>query len=388
MIKKLTSFKEAEKKVFSKIDSYVKNKIKIVPLIDAINKVSAEEIIANENLPYFNKAAMDGYAVIAEDTYGASYTNPIILELSNDVEHGKAKKVFTGDPIPDNTNAVIMKEFCREENGLLEIYKTVHPNENVAKIGEDVKKGDVIINKHEKITPYHINLLASLAIKEIAIYDLKFGIIATGDELEDLENANLEKLKRTKKIVNSNSYMLYALIKDLGFDGKIYGIVRDDKDMLKEMIKKALKENDFIITTGGTSVGDRDLTVKAIKELGNIILHGVNIRPGKPFGLGEVNNKLIFLLSGYPVASAVQFELFIYRYFLKRKSVVLPLKRSLASELGRVDFVRVKIDSGVEPIRISGSGVITSLVKCDGYILIPENVEGYEKGEMVEVFIL
>ncbi|AIJ06075.1 molybdenum cofactor synthesis domain protein [Methanocaldococcus bathoardescens] len=395
LIRKLMSLKNAEKIVYEHLYKYLSEnkKIKEINIIEALNKISAEDIKSPIDLPYFNKAAMDGYAVKAEDTFGASETNPIILNLveTDEIFSGEAKKIFTGDELPKNADAVVMKEFCNEVDDFVEIYKGVHPNENVSRIGEDVKKGDVVLKKGDVINPYHLNMLASLGIKKIKVYDLSFGIIPTGDELISLDEINniekdINKLKG--KIINSNSYMLYGLVKNLGFDAKIYDAVEDNKEKLKKAIKTALNENDAVLITGGTSVSERDITIETVKEMGDVIVHGVNIRPGKPFGFGIVDDKLIFMLSGYPVASAVQFELFIQRFFMKRKKIKIPLKRNIASELGRVDFVRVRVDKEVEPIRITGSGVISSLIKSDGYILIPENVEGYEKGELVDVYLL
>jgi molybdopterin molybdotransferase len=395
LIKKLMPLKNAEKIVYEQLSKYLNEneKVREVDIIEALNKISAEDIKAPIDLPYFNKAAMDGYAVIAEDTFGASETNPIILNLVDreEIFPGEAKKIFTGDKLPKNADAVVMKEFCNEFDDFVEIYRGVHPNENVSRIGEDVKKGDVILKRGEIISPYHLNMLASLGIKKIKVYDLSFGIITTGDELVSLDEIrdikeDINKLEG--KIINSNSYMLYGLVRNLGFNAKIYDVVRDDKEKLKEAIETALNENDALLITGGTSVSERDITVETVKEMGDVIVHGVNIRPGKPFGFGIIKDKPVFMLSGYPVASAVQFELFIQRFFIKRKKITLPLKRNIASELGRVDFVRVKVDKEVEPIRITGSGVISSLIKSDGYILIPENVEGYEKGELVDVYLL
>lgn len=395
LIRKLMPLKNAEKIVYMQLSRYLdeNKKVKEAYIIEALNKISAENVKAPIDLPYFNKAAMDGYAVIAEDTFGASETNPIILNLADgdEITYGEAKKIFTGEMLPKNADAVVMKEFCNEVDDFVEIYKGVHPNENVSKIGEDVKKGDIILKKGEVINPYHLNMLASLGIKKIKVYDLSFGIISTGDELISLDDINsieedINKLRG--KIINSNSYMLYGLVKNLGFDAKIYDAVEDNKEKLKKAIKTALNENDILLITGGTSVSERDITIETVREMGDVIVHGVNIRPGKPFGFGIINDKPIFMLSGYPVASAVQFELFIQRFFIERKKITLPLKRNIASELGRVDFVRVKVDREVEPIRITGSGVISSLIKSDGYILIPENVEGYEKGELVDVYLI
>ena len=391
MLKRLISYDKAKEMVFNEWSIFLMDKVKKTPLLEALDKVSYEDVKSPINLPMFDRAAMDGYAVRAEDTFGASTTNPLILNLveGEEIEEDECIKVFTGSKIPKNANAVVMKEYCKEEDGFVEVYKGVHPYENVSRIGEDVKRGDTLLKKGETISPYHIAILSSVGIKEVKIYDINVGIIATGDELVDLEDVDcIEELKNKSKIINSNSLMLCALAKESGLNPKIYGKVEDDKDKIKSVVKKAITENDVVITTGGTSVGDRDYIIEVINELGSIIIHGVQTRPGKPFGFGKINNKLIFTLSGYPVASAVQFELFIRSYFKKRKKIKLPLKRNIASELGRTDIVRVRIkDFEVEPLRITGSGVISSLTKADGYVIIPENVEGYEKGDYVEVYM-
>ncbi|MEO2117766.1 MAG: molybdopterin molybdotransferase MoeA, partial [Methanocaldococcus sp.] len=184
LIKKLMPLKNAEKIVYRQLSKYLdeNKKVKEVGIIDALNRISAEDIKAPIDLPYFNKAAMDGYAVIAEDTFGASETNPIILNLvdEDEITYGEAKKIFTGEKLPKNASAVVMKEFCSEVDDFVEIYRGVHPNENVSRIGEDVKKGDIVLKKGEVVNPYHLNMLASLGIKKINVYDLSFGIISTG----------------------------------------------------------------------------------------------------------------------------------------------------------------------------------------------------------------
>ncbi|WP_456418828.1 molybdopterin molybdotransferase MoeA [Methanocaldococcus infernus] len=383
LIKSVISYKEA----LEIVKKHFKPNISEVSLINSLNKICGEDIKALISLPYFKSSAMDGYAVRAEDVRGASETNPIILRLvdKEEIDEGEAKKVFTGSPLPENADSVVMKEFCREDNELVEVYKTVFKGENVREIGEDVKKGELILKKGDKIRGFHLALLSSLGVRKVKVYDLTFGIINTGDELIELEEFNINKLNH--KIVNSNLFLLSGLINELGFNYKYYGIVKDDPEKLKDVIKKAIDEVDSLIITGGTSVGERDYSVKVAKELGTLLIHGVNIRPGKPFAFSLIKNKPVFLLSGYPVALLTQFELFIYRLITKRKKVKLPLSRGVASELGRLDLLRVKVYDKVEPLRIGGSGIISSLIKSDGYLLIPENVEGYEKEEEVEVYL-
>jgi len=402
-LKNLLKYNDAKSIVFKKLDELMHSNYESINIIDSWNKISFEDVAAPENLPMFDKSAMDGYALIAQDTFGASENNPIILNLveeGNLIKSNECMKVSTGMAIPNGANSVVMKEYCIEGDNFVEVRKGVYPYENVSKMGEDVNKGDIIIKKGEIITPYHIALLSSLGIKNIKVYDINVGLISTGDELVDLNNIkdtkDIEKLKKRGNIINSNTPMLYALIKEMGFTPKVYGPVVDNKEKIKNTLLKAIMENDVVITTGGTSVGDRDYTIETIKEIGQLLLHGVQIRPGKPFGFGVFNLKdreiPIYILSGYPVALAVQFELFFRSYFRSRKTLYLPLNRNIPSTLGRVDMARVIIinknnKAYVEPLRISGSGVISSIKRADGYIIIDENIEGHEKGDYVKVYL-
>ncbi|HIQ32601.1 MAG TPA: molybdopterin molybdenumtransferase MoeA [Methanothermococcus okinawensis] len=400
-LKNLMPYRRARDIVFNTLEKVIERGIETVPVYEAWNRICAEDILSPEDLPMFNRAAMDGYGVIAEDTFGASETNPVILDLLEDpdkpVEKGQCVKLSTGMPIPQGVDAVVMKEYCIEGEGFVEVRRGVHPYENVSRRGEDIKRGEVIVKRGEVITPYHIGMLSSLGIKRVKIYHLSVGIISIGDELIDLEDfTNIEELKSKRYIVNSNTPMFYALIGELGFTPKMYRSVRDEKGEIEEVLLRAVKENDVVITTGGTSVGERDYTVEVVRDIGKLIFHGVQIRPGKPFGFGVCSlgdrEVPLYILSGYPVAAVVQFELFFRSYFKRRRSVYLPLRRGIPSTVGRTDVVRVKLVSEnrktyVEPLRIRGSGVLSSLRDGEGYILVDENIEGYEKGDYVKVYL-
>ncbi|HIP17515.1 MAG TPA: molybdopterin molybdenumtransferase MoeA, partial [Methanothermococcus okinawensis] len=222
-LKNLLKYNDAKSIVFKKLDELMHSNYKSINIIDSWNKISFEDVAAPENLPMFDKSAMDGYALIAQDTFGASENNPIILNLveeGNLIKSNECMKVSTGMAIPNGANSVVMKEYCIEGDNFVEVRKGVYPYENVSKMGEDVNKGDIIIKKGEIITPYHIALLSSLGIKNIKVYDINVGLISTGDELVDLNNIkdtkDIEKLKKRGNIINSNTPMLYALIKEMG----------------------------------------------------------------------------------------------------------------------------------------------------------------------------
>ncbi|HID47406.1 MAG TPA: molybdopterin molybdenumtransferase MoeA [Methanothermococcus okinawensis] len=401
LLKNLTPYRTARDIVFKELDKLVEDKIELTPIYEASNRIAAEDIFSPEDLPMFNRSAMDGYGVIAEDTFGASETNPVILDLLEDpntaVRRGQCVKLSTGMAIPKGVDGVVMKEYCIEGEGFVEVRRGIRPYENISKIGEDIKRGDLVLKRGEVITPYHIGILSSLGIKYVKTYNLSVGIVATGDELVDLEDvSSIEELKKKRYIVNSNTPMFYALTGELGFTPKMYKSVRDNREEIEEVLLKAIEENDVVVTTGGTSVGDRDYTLEVVKDIGEVIIHGVKIRPGKPFGFGRCSlgekETLLYMLSGYPVAAVVQWELFFRGYFRSRRSIYLPLKRGVPSTAGRTDVVRVKLVSEnrrtyVEPLRIRGSGVLSSLKDGDGYILVEEDIEGYEKGDYVKVYL-
>ncbi|ABR54832.1 molybdenum cofactor synthesis domain [Methanococcus vannielii SB] len=399
-VKELISYNNAKKIVFNKLEEFLSDKFLEVDIFKALGKICFEDIYSPCNLPMFNKSAMDGYAVIAEDTFGASETNPIILNLVKEghLNEEEAFRLSTGMKLPKNSNAVVMKEYTKDHETFVEVISGVYPNENVSKIGEDLKKGDIVLKKGETITPYHIALLSSIGMKKIKCYSLNIGIISTGDELLDIEDLiDLKQLEENEMIVNSNVLMLSDLVRELGLTVKPYKKAPDNPEFIEKAIKLALLENDIVVTTGGTSVGDRDYTIEKISEMGNLLFHGVQLRPGRPAGFLECEfngkKRLIFVLSGYPVASGIQFELFIRSYFKPRKSINLPLNRNIASSLGRTDILRVKIVeedgiSKIEPLRISGSGILSSMTLASGYIIIEENLEGYEKEDIVKVYLL
>jgi molybdenum cofactor synthesis domain-containing protein len=252
-----------------------------------------------------------------------------------------------------------------------------------------------LLKKGRVIKPHDIGILAAIGKTEIKVYKKpRVAIISTGDELVEPS----EKL-RAGEIYDVNSYALSSLVEINSGVAKRIGIVRDNYKELKTALNKALKY-DMILISGATSVGKRDVIPKIVGELGKILVHGVPMRPGEPTGFGLVKDKPVFMLPGYPVAAIVGFETFVRPALQKMQGreisnpypqVKATLKRKIASELGRRDFVRVRLEKSaddklfVEPIRTSGSGIISSVVRADGFIIVPENTEGLEKGERVVV---
>ncbi|ODS38183.1 MAG: hypothetical protein A7316_00350 [Candidatus Altiarchaeales archaeon WOR_SM1_86-2] len=377
-----------------------------VKIKNSPSRVLAKDIKAPFDIPPFDRSAVDGYAVKAENTFGASQTNPVYFKITGSAPIGKfpdikvndfeAVKVMTGTPIPEGADGVVMFEYTRESGGRIEVIKPLSPGRNISFRGEDVRKGDILLERGMPIRPQDVGMLASFGMTDIPVHKKpKVAIISTGDELINPEE-NLTK----GKIFDSNSYMLTALIlKYNGFVEKTYTL-KDDYNLIREKIQQSLDSNcDLILLTGGTSAGEHDFIPWIVNELGRILVHGISMRPGMPTGFGIVDEKIIFMLPGNPAAVFAAFEFFIISALQKMGGMKIgnphhviecTLKRKIPSMTGRSDFVRVRVEKSggenfAEPVRSGGSGLISSLVKTQGFVIVPENKEGFEKGEKVKV---
>lgn len=406
LFRKLISLDEALKTVLS----YAKpTEIEEIGFDDALSRVLAEDVCSPVDSPPFDRAAMDGYAIRGEDSFGASPNNSVVLrwrsrgesEKKNEIVEGTYLPIQTGMPMPKGSNAVVMLEYAKEKEGegedTLEVFKPVTPGKNVSFKGEDVKKGEEVLKEGRLLRAHDIGMLASLFKRTVKVYKrAKFGIISTGDELLDPKESF--SFEREKPIADVNSYVLAALTKKIASPYRI-GIVRDDYEEIKNAIGLSLEEEgcDGLLISGGSSVGKRDFIADVVEDSGKILFHGVSIRPGEPTGFGVINNKPVFVLPGYPVATMSAFELLV-RPFLyamqgmkeERKKILAIAGKKIPSAVGRTDFVRVKLlrtENGyyAEPKRVSGSGILSSMTKSDGFVVIEENKEGAEEGEKVEV---
>ena len=373
-----------------------------VDLLNAYNKVLSQDIVAQYDVPHFDRSAVDGYAVKAENTFGASTTNPILLKVVGSVEigekadfeikDGEAVKIATGAPIPKGANAVVMLEYTNDLGEYVEILNAVSPFKNVSRRGEDVKAGEVVISKGEILQPQDIGILASLGVREVKVVKIpKIAVLTTGNELVEL----CEELE-VGKIVNSNSPMICAAIKEIGCIPIPLGIAKDHPKEIKSKIEEGLRVADAVVITGGTSVGEKDYVSVVVKNLGNLIVHGVSMKPGMPTGLAVINGKPVLLLPGFPMAALLAFYTFMPKIverllgikILKKKGEIIKAiaKRRIPSSSGIRTFARVIYKNGfVEPLRTSGSGIITSMIKANGLVVIEEDKEGIEEGGEVDV---
>jgi molybdopterin molybdotransferase len=369
-----------------------------IPINAALGRVTAEDIRAKYDLPPFARSAVDGYALRAKDTFGVSAFNTKTFKLTkNKVRENEAKELWTGNPIPEGADAVVMLEYTRKFEDKIEVEKAVTPGRNVSKRGEDVAEGDVAIESGTRLNPHHLGLLAALGETYVKVVRKpKVAILATGSELVELG----QKLE-PGKIVETNRLVFSSMCKELGAEALDLGLAKDDLKEISAKIREGLEQADAVITTGGTSVGYPDLVPLAVNKLGKpgVIIHGVAIRPGMPTALAILKGKPVFVLSGNPVAATVGFEVFALPTLLKllgikeaRPAVEAKLTRRVAGVLGRRVFLRVRVlekDGGffAEPVRVTGSGVLTTMTKANGYVIIPENREGVDEGESVRVHL-
>ncbi|HDQ06676.1 MAG TPA: molybdopterin molybdenumtransferase MoeA [Candidatus Bathyarchaeota archaeon] len=394
---KLTNVDDALQSFFRQLEPKTLDSERI-PINEALGRVTAEDIRAKYDLPPFDRSAVDGYALRAKDTFGVSAFKTKTFKLtSGKVRENEAKELWTGNPIPEGADAVVMLEYTRKSEDKIDVEKSVTPGRNVSKRGEDVAEGDVAIKPRTRLNPHHLGLLAALGETHVSvILKPKVAILATGNELVELGN----KLE-PGKIVETNRLVFSNMCKELGAEALDLGLAKDDLKEISVKIREGLEQADAVITTGGTSVGYPDLVPLAVNQLGKpgVVIHGVAIRPGMPTALAILEGKPVFVLSGNPVAATVGFELFARPTLLKllgikeaRPAVEAKLTRRVAGVLGRRVFLRVRVlerNGGffAEPVRVTGSGVLTTMTKANGYVIIPENREGVEDGESVRVHL-
>jgi molybdopterin molybdotransferase len=382
-----------------------------VELAAACGRVLAAPINAPEDVPGFLRATMDGYAVRAQDTFGAGVGAPQYLDLKGEVPmgvaptrgvgHGETLRVPTGAMLPEGADAVVMLEYTAEHpDGTLEVRRAVAPGENVLAPGEDVARGEALFPAGRRLRPQEIGLMAALGITRLAAYKKpRVAVISSGDEIVPLDDK-----PRPGQVRDANAYLAAAQVAQWGGLPLMYGIIPDDFDALRKTLAAALDDADLILISGGSSVGVRDLTLTAIQDLpdSEVMVHGVALRPGKPTilaALGQTNPKPLLGLPGHPASAAVVLEV-LGRPLLLRlaglndpspwgRSLTAVLSRNLAGASGREDYVRVRLRREGDTLWagpvLGPSGLLSPLVKSDGLVMIPLGVEGLFKGEEVAV---
>ncbi|WP_333638985.1 gephyrin-like molybdotransferase Glp [Pyrobaculum aerophilum] len=404
--KALTPIAEAQKVVLSALRHTPT--VERVPTPSAVGLYAAEDVASPIDVPPFDRAAFDGYAVRSADTLGASRTNPILLrivgkvlpggEYPSELKPGEAVEIATGAPLPKGADAVVPYEEAAARGEYVEVYKPVPVFYYVSRRGEDVAAGEVVVKKGRRIKPWDVGVLASVGIREVSVFKISAAIISTGNELVELEDAP----PPPGKIVNSTRHVISALLRELGAEAFYLGLVPDDEEAIYNAVREALAKFDIVITTGGVSVGEPDYVIKAVSRLRpEVLVHGIAARPGRPNSAAVVRGKPIVMLSGFPVASIVGFEVFVKPIILHMvgakeepaPAVRAVLTRRVTTPINVRSFVRVRVfrKGGVlyaEPLAVTGSGVLSTLTRGNGLLVIPENREGYDEVDEVDVILL
>jgi len=384
----------------------------LVALDDALERVCRTDLKAPVDLPDFSRSTMDGYAVRARDTFGATESVPVFFELCGEVEMGRpagfsvgagqAASIATGGMLPDGADAVVMVEYCHSlDSRTIEVSRAVSVLENVIRAGDDVRRGTVVIKSGSLFNPQEIGLCAGLGVTSLKVFKKpRVGIISTGDEI-----VPADRHPGPGKVRDINRHSLAAFCRRRGAEPVCFGICPDLFEPLREMVATALGETDTVWLSGGSSVGTRDLTLKVLKSLPGFELfaHGVAIKPGKPTIIGACSGKPLIGLPGQVSSALVVAEVFLTP-LLKRLSgyaagenfeqlfVEAVLSRNIESAGGREEYVRVSLTSdgdhpAAEPI-FGKSGLISTLVVADGLVRIPLNSEGLYAGQIVSVRLL
>lgn len=403
---KVHSVEDAKQKLIQNFKSYY-FEYELIDIIKAKGRILVEDIYANINVPHFRRSTVDGYAVIAKDTYGASESMPVLHEIIGEVKmgHEAVEKVEsdeviyvpTGGMVPKGANSVIMVEYTEkfgEDN--LALYTTVAPKENIIDIGDDIKKGEKVLHRGMTLRAQDLGVLSSIGIEKVKVFKMpKIAIISTGDEIV---GPNEEVLPG--QIRDINTYTLSAMAESIGCSVSQREVVRDDFNKLKNILETSIETNDLIVISGGSSVGTKDMTSKVIDELSDseIFVHGVSVKPGKPTILAKVKNKALFGLPGQPVSAMMIFKVFV-EYFINQvigRDEVQPFVEAVASvnihsaqgkeTYQMVLLEKIKEDYTAHPIH-GKSGMITLMSRAKGYIKVPTNKEGVKVGEKVRVYL-
>jgi len=383
-----------------------------VPLEEAAGRVLARDIHAAGDVPHFRRAVMDGYAVRARDTFGATESLPALLRVGGEVFMGKPAEVVvgpgeavivpTGGAIPEGADAVVMVEYTQEVgDGTIEVTRPVAPGDNILEPGDDIAQGSPLFRAGWPLRSQDVGVLAAVGLRSVPVFRLpRVAILSTGDEIVSPETDPVP----VGKIRDINTFVLAAQVREAGGLPGLRRVVPDDPEGLAAECRQALTDHDVVLLSGGSSVGARDYTVQVLDRLSGaeLLVHGVAIRPGKPTILARLGAKLLWGLPGQPASAMIVFTAFVRPSLLRLQGVnpaLRPkthscravLRRNMPSVHGRADYIRVRLleeDGTVwaEPV-FGGSAMISSLSQADGYVIVPEHVEGYEAGTPVMVHL-
>ena len=409
MFRRLLTFEQAMQLVQERVKPKPLG-IERVSLLTAGGRVLAEKVKSKIDIPPFDRATVDGYVVRAEDTFGADENNPVTLNICGTVSIGELPKVkinrretaeiVTGAPIPKGADAVVMVEHSETKGDSVRVFSAVAKNANTMKAGADIKNGEMVLKSGTLLGSREIGVLAALGIAEAVVYTIPcVAVFSTGPEVTEPGKALV-----SGKIYDINAYTLSTAVRECGGKPLYLGVFPDDIEELQKALKQALKSANMVVTSGGVSVGPKDVIPKALASLGKlgIILSGIAIKPGKPTTIGLIGEKPVFLLPGHPTSALLVFHLLV-RPVIQLMSgtkettdtkVKAWARARMFSAKGRKTFVMVTLKKGksdkllAEPVFTGDSGAITTLAKADGFVVVPENVQFIDFDQEVTVHLL
>lgn len=376
-----------------------------VTLMDALNRVLARPVMAAEDIPGFDRSTVDGFAVRAADTFGCSESIPAILALQGEILMGQAAPqalfpgtcmvIATGGALPQGADAVVMLEYAEDyHDGTIGILRPIAPGGNLIFQGDDVKQGQSIMNAGKKLHPHDIGTLAALGYDTVFVRKRsRVGIISTGNELVDITAK-----PQIGQVRDVNSWLLTADVLAAGGEPIRYGVIPDKEDALLSVASQAAADCDLVLISGGSSVGTRDITLKTIEALGEVLLHGIAVKPGKPTIIGTLGDTPVFGLPGHPVAAHFVFECFVLPLINNmlgaarlQHTITANLTEAVSSNHGREEYLPVSLSEGKDGLLATPvygkSGLITKLRDTNGYIRIPRDCEGIAGGTLVQVVL-
>ena len=383
-----------------------------VPVWNAVGRLAAEDYIATLDLPMVPKSVLDGYAVRSVDIEGASQANPAMLRIAGvltpssgdipGINPGEAYRVYTGAPLPLGADLVVPVEAVREERGWVYIFKPYPPGYGVMSPGEDYRRGEPVARRGSRLTWGHVGVLAALGFARVRVYRLpRIALFTVGDEVIEPGEGEL----RGGLVYDSTKPLLRAYLESRGFEVIDVGHVGDDPREIREAYEKGMEKAPITAAIGGSSVGDRDYTAEVLaditRENGGWYMHGFLLRPGRPAAVGSTGSRILFSLSGFPVAAWAQVYTILEQSVYRAYGIPWPsdplvygvASRRVVSAAGVLDVIRVRvcIDNAtlyVEPLRVTGSGILSTLVRGNAVILAEPEVTGFDEGSLVPVRLL
>lgn len=373
----------------------------VIPLEDAIGRTLAKELIAPLDVPGFDRAAMDGYALRGTETAGASEYNPIAFQVLGQAMPGQpyldaapinsAVRIMTGAPVPEGVDAVVPAEYATEAAGQIVITRPVAPGQHVGHCGEDIREGSPALGAGRRLRAQDLGLIASLGLAQVAVVRRpRVRMLVTGNEVRAPGAA-----KGKYEIYDANSYMLRGLIARDGGVLEAQYRLGDDPDNIREAL--LAQGADVILVSGGSSVGREDYAPQLVSEIGELAVHGVAMRPSSPTGAGRIGKTLVFLLPGNPVSCLCAYDFFAGRAIRllggrttdwPHRTIQGVVARKIVSAIGRVDYCRVRhVNGQVEPIALSGASILSSTTRADGFVIVPAESEGYGPNTEVTVYL-